>query len=72
MFDLTKPSGIQTLSDGSKYIYDATKRIFKKDEAKITSDATSAVDITKVWTGSKLEYDNIQHLNNTIYFVKDQ
>ena len=75
MFDITQETGMQTLADGRKFSFDATKKIFKKEVQSgggIAPDETSTVPAEKFWTGTKAEYDLIPtKVDSTIYFVKD-
>lgn len=73
MFDMTQGSGIQTLADGRKFSFDSTKKIFKKEDSTgLAPDESSTVPASKIWTGTKAEYDLITtKVNSTIYLVKD-
>ena len=67
-----------SLPDGREYQFDASNKTFKKINSAgslpsnvITLDASSAAQATKIWVGTKTEFDAIPtKLDDVIYYVK--
>lgn len=60
---------------GVEYMYDATKRIWIKQipTPDLTVDTTNtAIAVSKIWTGTKAEYDSLPtKYPDVLYFVQD-